>query len=102
MDEATLQRAVAINRERRTVRHAEAAQAGAAYLVECRDLWDADDADAGVYFVPCVGAVEVTALALEFSDDNPNDRLLGIYRVPDPVAGQGAGLSRAAWLAGAR
>ncbi|MBL8095623.1 MAG: hypothetical protein JNL73_15730 [Anaerolineales bacterium] len=102
MDEPALQRAVEINRERRTVRHAEAAHVGAAYLVECRDLWDADDADAGVYFVPCVGVAEVTALALEFSDDNPNDRLLGVYRVSEPVAGQGAGLSRAAWLAGAR
>lgn len=92
-----IQRAVRLNQERRGVRFDEAARAGAAYLVECRDLWDAHEADGGVYFVPCDTAA-VTALALEFADDNPNDRLLGIYVVAEPLLPQGPGLTRAQWL----
>ncbi|HRE30251.1 MAG TPA: hypothetical protein PK954_26655 [Anaerolineales bacterium] len=94
--------ALKLNRGRRAVNHAEAAQAGAAYLVECRDLWDAHDTDAGVYFVPCATEAEVTALVNQHNETDPNDRILGIYRVDAPIEPQGPGLTREAWLAGGR
>lgn len=81
------------------MRFAEAERAGAAYLVECRDLWDAHEADGGVYFVPCDTAAAVTTIALEFTNDNPNDRLLGVYVIAKPLLPQGPGLTRAQWPA---
>lgn len=97
-----LKHALQINRERRALRHAEAAGAGAAWLVECRDLWDAHDEDAGVYFVACATDDDVTGLVGRLDDDNPNDRILGIYRISEPITPQGPGLTRAQWLSGLR
>ena len=45
---------------------------------------------------------DVAALVEPLDDDNPNDRVLGIYRVRDPVIPQGPGLTRQQWLAGMR
>ena len=100
--ESSLEHAVRLNRERRVTQHAKAAREGVVWLVECRDLWDSPDEDQGVYFVPCALEAEVTVLAERFDDENPNDRILGIYRVWEPVVPQGPGLTRAQWLAGLR
>ena len=100
--ESFIERALRLNRTRRESRHADAARAGAAWLVECRDLWDSPDEDQGVYFVACKTEADVAALVEPLDDDNPNDRVLGIYRVRDPVIPQGPGLTRQQWLAGMR
>jgi hypothetical protein len=47
--------AVRLNAKRREERYAEHRAAGKAWLIECRDLWDAEDEDAGVYFVGGAG-----------------------------------------------
>jgi len=104
-----LDEALRRNNERRAVRYAEAAAAGAAYLVECRDLWDASDDDAGVYFVACHAETEVDALVAQdpLRDGDgvvrgPGDPVMGIYSVPHPLDAQGPGLTPAEWRAGER
>ena len=75
--ENSLKHALQINRERRALRHAEAVGAGATWLVECRDMWDSEDPDQGVYFVHCATEADVSELVERLDDDNPNDRILG-------------------------
>jgi hypothetical protein len=87
------------NRQRLEKRFATAASGGQKWLVECRDLGDAFDADAGVYFVECPDDAAVDQLVAQCTDDNPYDRLLGIYDLRQPLDPQGPGLTRASWMA---
>lgn len=90
--------AVELNWLRLQQRFALASSGGQRWLVECRDLGDALDADAGVYFVECADEAAVDQMAADRDDTNPYERLLGIYDLRKALHLQGAGLSRAAWL----
>jgi hypothetical protein len=72
---------------------------GQRWLAECRDLGDANDHDAGVYFQACPDDATVDSIVACFTDDNAFDRLLGVVDVRQPLAGPGGGLTRAQWLA---
>lgn len=87
------------NRERLEKQFVSAAAGGSRWLIECRDLSDAFDSDGGVYFVECVDEAAVDAVVARCTADNPYDRLLGIFDLRRPLAEQGAGMSRAAWIA---
>jgi hypothetical protein len=88
------------NRLRLEQRFASAAKSGRRWLIECRDLGDASDADAGVYFVECDDDAAVDRVIARCTDDNPYERLLGIYDLRKPLGEQGGGVARAAWIAG--
>jgi hypothetical protein len=90
-----LWRAVQINARRRAERCGEFRAAGAAWMLECRDLWDSEDEDAGVYFVSCVDDRAVERRLGEL--DPASDRLLGIYDLSKPLEPQGPGLTAAEW-----
>lgn len=92
-----LWRAIRINAERRGERYAEFRQAGAAWMAECRDLWDSEDDDAGVYFVEFADgyALRTFIAGLEAA----SDRILGIYDLAKPLDPQGPGLTMEEWLA---
>jgi hypothetical protein len=92
--------AVRRNRERLEQRFAAAAANGQRWLVECRDLGDAFDADAGVYFVECADDAAVDQVVARCTDDNSYDRVLGIYDLRRPLGEQGGGLPRSAWIPG--
>src|SRR4051812_8002789 len=98
-EEHPMSKAIALNYERLKVRFEEARLAGAAWLVECRDLYDAFDADAGVYFQPCVSESEVDELVAR-SQGKSAERVLAIYSLSHPVNTQGVGLKPDEWLAG--
>ena len=93
-----LSNALRLNAERRTVRFAEGQQQGMRWMLECRDMWDAQDDDGGVYFSFCATEAEVTAADHQMTDENTDDRLLDIYDLSKPLNSQGAGISRAVWL----
>lgn len=93
--------ALELNARRRRECFAEAEAGGAAYLVECRDLWDAFERDGGVYFEACADAVEVDALIAAF-DGQGWSAILGIYNLRHPLDGQGAGLDVEGWRRGGR
>ncbi|MBA4189093.1 MAG: hypothetical protein C0467_13930 [Planctomycetaceae bacterium] len=90
--------AIKRNRERLEQRFASAVASGHRWLVECRDLGDAFDPDAGVYFVECADDAAVDQVAARCTDDNPYDRLLGIFDLRRPLCEQAGGLTRTAWL----
>jgi hypothetical protein len=80
---------VVLNSARREQRFLEARQSNHAWLVECRDLWDAHNRDAGVYFVPCPDEAAVDVLVARCSNDNSCDRLLGIFRLAEATQDAG-------------
>lgn len=90
------------NWERLQQNFAAAKTHGDTWLVECRDLSEAFDADAGVYFSPCQDDAAVDELVTRCSDENHYDRVLGIYDLRRPLNEQSVGLTRAEWLAGRR
>lgn len=90
-------RAIELNAKRRVVRYAELRAEGASWMLECRDLWDSEDEDAGVYFAGCADGREVGEFIRGM--DRSSDRLLGIYDLSKPLAGQGPGLTLQEWLA---
>jgi hypothetical protein len=92
-----LWRAVQLNARRRERRYAEHRAAGKAWMIECRDMWDAEDDDAGVYFVGCADAAAVTRYLNDL--DPSSDRVLGIYDLSKPLVPQGPGLTREEWKA---
>jgi hypothetical protein len=94
--------AVKLNRERLERSFGRAAARGQRWLLECRDLGDAFDSDAGVYFVECADDAAVAQVVARCTDANPYDRLLGIYDLRKPLDPQGPGLTRAEWLSGKR
>jgi len=87
--------AVRLNAKRREERYAEHRAAGKAWLIECRDLWDSEDEDAGVYFVGCADAAAVTRHINGL--DPSSDRVLGIYDLSKPLAPQGPGITQEEW-----
>lgn len=98
-----MEEALRLNNARRAVRYGETKAEGQAYLVERRDLYDAFDRDAGVYFVGCADEAAVDAvIAHARSPEGGNDPILGIYSLRAPLDGQGPGLTPAAWRAGGR
>ena len=94
--------AIALNRKRLENRAADARAKGFRWLVECRDLGDAYDRDAGVYFVPCADEAKVHEAIVNKGPDNPYDRVLGIFDLEAPVGEQDGGVRREDWLAGVR
>jgi hypothetical protein len=65
--------AVRRNRERLEQRFAAARQRGQRWLAECRDLGDAYDSAAGVYFVEC-------------ADDLALEQVVALRRLQGPVS----------------
>lgn len=92
-----LVRAIRLNAKRRVEKYAEFKKAGAKWMMECRDLWDSEDEDAGVYFVDCASENVVRRRAREM--DPMSDRILGIYDLSKPLAKQGPGLTLEEWKA---
>ncbi len=91
--------AVRINTARLEKAFAEADRETYRYLVECRDMYDAHDHDAGVYCRLVRDAAEVTHLLMTTLSLGPtHDKLLGIYDLRRPFTEQ-SGIKRAAWLA---
>jgi hypothetical protein len=86
-----MSKALAYNSERRKVRFMEAQQTGAAWLVECRDLYDSSDADAGVYFEACYTESDVDKMVARMDGMTP-ERILGIYSLARAVELLGPGL----------
>lgn len=87
------------NARRRQKRFKQAQLTDAQWFVECRDLGDAFDRDAGVYFCSYESIEEVDQCAARCGPDNPYDRLMGIYHLAIPIDEQEPGLSQAQWLA---
>ncbi len=77
--------AIALSRKRLENRAADARSKGFRWLVECRDLGDAYDRDAGVYFVPCEDEAMVHETIVHKGSDNPYDRVLGIFDLGVPL-----------------
>ena len=94
--------AIALNRKKLENRASRARQKGNRWLVECGDLWDAHDEDAGVYFVECVDEQAVHDTIVNKGPDNDSDRVLGIFDLERPLDEQGGGVTREAWMAGGR
>jgi hypothetical protein len=92
-----LLRATRLNAARRAASFARFRDAGAAWMVECRDLWDSEDDDAGVYFEEFADGYKMN----EFIEglDPSSDRILGIYDLSKPLDPQGPGLTLEEWLA---
>lgn len=86
------------NALRRQKQFKQALHDGAQWLVECRDLGDRFDEDAGVYFVPLYSVEEVNDLVALYTPDNEWDQILGIYALNMPLESQGSGLTRTQWL----
>ena len=95
--------AVALNRKRLAKRADEARALGFRWLVECRDMWDAHDDDAGVYFVPCEDEEKVgEVISIRDPDAAMSDKVLGIFDLSGPLSVQNFGVTRAQWLSGER
>jgi hypothetical protein len=95
------ERGLELNRATPEARFEKARRAGAAYLVECRDVYDAvfvhDCADRGVYYEELGDAAAVDALAVILGN-NAWNCILAIYDLSRPLAEQGPGLARDDWL----
>jgi len=87
--------AIELNSQRLVTRFAECKNSGAMWLLECRDLWDSEDEDAGVYFVECSSGYAVNNFIKKM--DPLSDRILGIYDLSKPLKNQGAGLTLEEW-----
>lgn len=90
---------VAENRRRLEQVMSEAGAAGGKWVVECRDMWDAHDADAGIYFVVCKRERDVDRIARSCGDDGMAERWLGAFDVARPLVEQWPGLERGEWQA---
>ncbi len=90
--------AIRLNRERLRRKFDDADRNRLRWLVECRDLGDAFDADAGVFFVECPDDAAVEQLAARFTDDNAYNRILGIFDLRKPLDEQRVGMTREEWL----
>jgi len=97
-DQNWLLNAIALNVARRKEEFAEFRATGAAWMLECQDLWDFHDEDAGVYFLPRETAAEVDDYLGQL--DEENYRVLGIYSLARPLEEQELGLTAARWFAG--
>lgn len=89
--------AVKLNSKRCARYYAEFKAAGAMWMLECRDLWDSEDEDAGVYFVDCSSTRAVNNFIMKMN--RFSDRLLGIYDLTKPLIEQGPGLTLEEWKA---
>ena len=87
------------NRKRLTEVITEVRPTGCKWVVECRDMWDAHDDDAGVYFVPCKTDRDVDRIAKSCIGDNPHTRLLGVLDVSRALDEQWPGLTLDQWKA---
>lgn len=89
--------AARLNSHRRPLRFAEGQAQGQAYMLECRDLGDHDATDAGVYFMFCANESALREAIQSMPDDDPWNRILGIFDLRRPLAEQGLGLTRASY-----
>ncbi len=80
-----------------TDRFAEAQVGGHRWLLECRDMWDAHDDDMGVYYKPVDDDAAVDACAMHFDEKNNFDRLVAVWDLSKPLAGQSSGISPNDW-----
>lgn len=95
--ETWMMRAIRLNDKRCKQYYAEFKAKGAKWMVECRDLWDSEDDDAGVYFVDCASEKAVTKTVLEMKK-RETDKVLGIYDLSKPLVEQGPGITAMEWL----
>ena len=97
-----LHAAVKLNRKRLEKQFHDADRKKHQWLIECRDLGDAYEEDAGVYFVVCETEETVNQMITDMTDDNIYERVLGIFDLRRPLEEQGVGLTRAEWITGVR
>src|SRR5437870_2298449 len=91
---------VRANWARLEVRFAEAAAEGYRWLAECRDLSDAFDSDAGVFYVKCAddeAVDQVVARCPEIPVSSYSEVLLGVFDLRRPFNEQIPGLKRSEW-----
>jgi hypothetical protein len=96
-DEGVHPQAVSYNYNRLENRFAEAREAGQRWVVECRDLWDANDADAGVYFDLRENAEAVDKLVSHSQNRQAYTSVLGIFDTQQPLRDQGCGFTVKEW-----
>ena len=94
-DQNPIENAVSLNWERLQQRFADAQGSGTAWLVECRDMYDALDEDFGVYWERHPDDASVDKLLAE--SEKKCIKVLGIYDLRQPLVGQGTGLKLAQW-----
>ena len=91
-----LMRAIEINAVRRAERYAAFRAGGATWMAECRDLWDAEDDDAGVYFAEFADGYALREFIAGL--DPASDRILGICDLSRSLESQGPGLTVDEWM----
>ncbi len=89
-----LLKSLAIAHERREVRYIEAKKQGYRWLLECRDMWDAYDDDAGLYFETYKTRTEVDTKVEKSGGDQ---MVMGIFDLSLPLNNQGVGVSVEDW-----
>lgn len=89
-----MQKSLAIARERRKVRYIEAKEQGCHWLLECRDMLDAFDDDAGLYFELFKTRKEVDE---KVGKSGGSQKVMGIYDLSLPLREQGSGITAADW-----
>jgi len=92
-----LLKSFAIAGERRGVRYIEAKEQGYRWMLECRDMWDAYDEDAGLYFETYKTRAEVDAKVEKSSGDQ---KVMGIFDLSLPLNDQGVGVTSDDWEIG--
>ena len=90
---------VAANRQRLEEVVVGARASGAKWVVECRDMWDAQDSDGGIYFAVCKTDREVDRVAARCTGSHPDNRLLGVFDVAHAPEDQWPGLKLDEWQA---
>jgi hypothetical protein len=83
-----------ITREKRFV---EAIQNKQKWLLECCDLWDFYDSDAGIYFKSCENDHEVRHYINYSKDKNAYTATYGIFDTHQPLQKQAGGLTPEKW-----
>lgn len=94
-----INRALHLSRAARERRYAEGKAQGAAYMLECRDMWDADDQDAGVFFTLHKSREEAVARIREMAKTPDHERVLAVYDLRQPLLPQGPGQNPRNFLA---
>lgn len=88
-----INRALHLSRQARERRYSEGKGEGAIYMLECRDMWDADDQDAGVFFTLHKTREQAVARIREMQKTPDHERVLAVYDLRQPLLSQGPGLS---------
>jgi hypothetical protein len=67
-------------------------------MLECRDMWDADEQDAGVFFTLHKTREEAVARIREMAKTPDHERVLAVYDLRQPLQPQGAGQNPQSFL----